>query len=112
MRLIFFADNSTNPWGLHVFGIYDAYVAWGTVEDATTGWSAKWVDGVVIEMDKFTPAPVADFTADVTSGPAPLTVAFTDNSTDAESWSWDFGDGATSPTGTRPTPTQTRAPTP
>ncbi|MDR9817470.1 MAG: PKD domain-containing protein [Candidatus Methanoculleus thermohydrogenotrophicum] len=96
MRLIFFADNSTNPWGLHVFGIYDAYVAWGTVEDATTGWSAKWVDGVVIEMDKFTPAPVADFTADVTSGPAPLTVAFTDNSTDAESWSWDFGDGATS----------------
>jgi hypothetical protein len=23
MRLIFFADNSTNPWGLHVFGNYD-----------------------------------------------------------------------------------------
>ncbi|WP_292393474.1 PKD domain-containing protein [Methanoculleus sp. UBA303] len=96
MRLIFFADNSTNPWGLHIFGTYDAYVAWGVKVDATTGWSAKWIDGVVIEVDKFTPAPVADFTANTTSGDAPLTVAFTDNSTGADSWSWDFGDGATS----------------
>ena len=23
MRLIFFADNSTNPWGIHAFGNYD-----------------------------------------------------------------------------------------
>ncbi|WP_321428976.1 PKD domain-containing protein [uncultured Methanolobus sp.] len=39
-------------------------------------------------------APVADFSADVTSGEASLTVCFTDTSTDAESWSWDFdGDG-------------------
>jgi len=41
--------------------------------------------------------PVANFTANVTSGPAPLTVAFTDTSTGAPgSWSWDFGDGSTS----------------
>jgi len=96
MRLIFFADNSTNPWGLHIFGIYDAYLAWGTWEDATTGWSAKWVDAVVIEVDFYTSTPVANFTADVTTGDAPLTVQFTDASTGAESWSWDFGDGATS----------------
>jgi len=39
----------------------------------------------------------ADFTADVTSGPFPLTVHFTDLSTgDITTWSWDFGDGATS----------------
>jgi PKD repeat protein len=39
----------------------------------------------------------ADFTADVTSGPVPLSVNFTDQSTgDITSWSWDFGDGATS----------------
>jgi len=25
MRLIFFADNSTNPWGIHAFGNYDWY---------------------------------------------------------------------------------------
>jgi PKD repeat protein len=34
--------------------------------------------------------PVANFSADVTSGTVPLTVQFTDQSTDAESWSWDF----------------------
>ncbi len=40
----------------------------------------------------------ADFTADVTSGPAPLAVRFTDSSTvvSPSAWLWDFGDGATS----------------
>jgi PKD repeat protein len=39
----------------------------------------------------------ADFTADLTSGLAPLTVKFKDQSTgDLTSWSWDFGDGSTS----------------
>jgi uncharacterized repeat protein (TIGR01451 family) len=38
--------------------------------------------------------PVADFTVDVTSGDAPLTVKFTDKSTNANIWSWDVnGDG-------------------
>ncbi|MFC1716235.1 PKD domain-containing protein [Candidatus Poribacteria bacterium] len=41
--------------------------------------------------------PVADFTASPTSGAAPLTVNFTDQSqNNPTSWSWDFGDGATS----------------
>jgi PKD repeat protein len=41
----------------------------------------------------------ADFTADPRSGPAPLTVSFTDLSTgDPTSWSWDFGDSRTSTT--------------
>ncbi|WP_135644158.1 PKD domain-containing protein, partial [Methanococcoides vulcani] len=39
--------------------------------------------------------PVADFTANVTEGIAPLTVAFTDNSTDAISWAWDIDDNGT-----------------
>jgi PKD repeat protein len=44
-----------------------------------------------------TPLTVADFSASQTTGNAPLTVAFTDNSTGAPtSWSWDFGDGGTS----------------
>ncbi len=40
----------------------------------------------------------ADFTANVTSGAAPLAVTFTDLSTvpNATAWSWDFGDGAAS----------------
>jgi len=41
--------------------------------------------------------PVADFSGNPTSGPAPLTVAFTDLSTNnPTSWSWTFGDGGTS----------------
>ncbi len=39
----------------------------------------------------------ANFSSDITSGTAPLTVQFTDASTgNPISWSWDFGDGQTS----------------
>ncbi len=41
--------------------------------------------------------PSATFTANATSGSAPLNVKFTDTSTNSPtSWSWDFGDGSTS----------------
>jgi len=41
-------------------------------------------------------APIANFTADITSGTAPLTVNFTDQSeNNPTSWQWDFGDGKT-----------------
>lgn len=41
--------------------------------------------------------PIADFAANATRGPQPLTVNFTDNSSGlVESWLWDFGDGNTS----------------
>ncbi len=41
-------------------------------------------------------APAANFTANVTTGYAPLTVQFTDTSTGAPtSWSWTFDDGTT-----------------
>ena len=43
-------------------------------------------------------APVADFTANPTSGAAQLAVTFTDTSTGGPTvWAWDFGDGGTSP---------------
>jgi PKD repeat protein len=42
--------------------------------------------------DNESAAPVADFSADVTSGEAPLTVQFSDLSAGAESWAWDFDD--------------------
>jgi PKD repeat protein len=54
------------------------------------------------------PSPVADFSANPTSGDAPLSIQFTDQSIYANEWSWDFGDGATSteqnPTYTYSTP--------
>jgi PKD repeat protein len=49
------------------------------------------------------PPPVAGFSGTPTSGPAPLTVTFSDESTGAvDSWLWDFGDGGSS-TGQNPT---------
>lgn len=44
------------------------------------------------------PAPVASFSASVTSGVAPFTATFTNQSRGGEltSWQWDFGDGHTS----------------
>jgi PKD repeat protein len=39
---------------------------------------------------------IAGFSGSPTSGPAPLTVNFVDQSTGATSWSWDFGDSGTS----------------
>ena len=43
-----------------------------------------------------TTVPTADFSGSPTSGEAPLTVSFTNNSSGATSYSWDFGDGGTS----------------
>ena len=41
--------------------------------------------------------PSADFSANPTTGTAPLEVSFTDGSTgDIDTWSWNFGDGGTS----------------
>ena len=42
------------------------------------------------------PPPVADFTANSTSGAAPFNVSFVNSSTGASSYSWDFGDGGSS----------------
>lgn len=52
--------------------------------------------GFITVTDQPPPPPQAGFSADPTSGNAPLTVQFTDNSTDAATWSWDFGDGNSS----------------
>ncbi len=58
-----------------------------------------------------TPGIEADFTADVTSGAAPLTVQFTDQSTgNVTSWAWDFnGDGMTDATTQNPSHQYTQA---
>ncbi len=49
-----------------------------------------------ISITAIPPPPAADFQADVTNGIPPLTVTFTDTSSQSPtSWDWDFGDGST-----------------
>ena len=78
------------------------------IRDDGDGANNNPTPGVDIDAIEYTPvceAPAADFSADPTSGPAPLTVTFT-NQVQATAGclsglSWDFGDGATS---TQPNP--------
>jgi PKD repeat protein len=62
----------------------------GVVQDGYMNFAAA-----ILQVEYSTPAaPVAAFSADATSGAAPLTVVFTDTSANAPtSWAWDFGDG-------------------
>ena len=57
-----------------------------------------YVDDVLVEGDTGGPMPpVADFIGSPTSGEAPLTVNFTDQSSNSPTaWSWTFGDGGSS----------------
>lgn len=54
------------------------------------------IDELSLMESENIPDPAADFFADITSGDAPLTVYFTDLSSNATSWLWDFGDGSSS----------------
>jgi PKD repeat protein len=69
--------------------VTDTNRSWGN-----TSLDAVYVDEMYIEVETTPGPPVADFTADDTSGDAPHTVNFTDLSTgNPTSWDWDFGDG-------------------
>ncbi|MBN1165893.1 MAG: PKD domain-containing protein [Methanospirillaceae archaeon] len=82
-----------------VYGLYgDRYIVGGfTRADAgdvigNHGSADYWV----VEFT-MVPVPIASFITDPVSGPAPLTVLFTDTSTGSPtSWDWAFGDGSTS----------------
>ena len=76
----------------------------GVIAKETATFKPGGVTCLDLSFEKTVAKPVARFTANITSGPAPLAVAFTDTSTGAESWSWNFGDGATS---TEQNPTHT-----
>ena len=67
---------------------------------SNTGGSDSLVIADFIVVGAPPPAPVADFSATPTSGPAPLAVIFTDASSNAPtSWAWDFqNDGVTDST--------------
>ncbi len=77
--------NNTNPYS-------DSRDLGSGIADAAKALAAAGCTGQCNET-----TPVADFSGSPTSGEAPLTVSFTDLSTNnPASWSWDFGDGGTS----------------
>ncbi len=85
MRLFFFADTSTNPWGYHVFGLWDMhenlaedrwhYYYDGNFWPSSSGLSVKYVDRVLIYSDD--PVPdVGDI--QITSSPEGATISIDD----------------------------------
>ncbi len=108
-----FTDTSTNSptswaWDFDNNGSTDStaqnplftYTGAGTYTVALTATNAAGSDPVT-KASLITvsppPAPVANFSGTPTSGAMPLTVAFTDLSTNGPTgWAWTFGDGGTS----------------
>lgn len=87
---------SANP--SHVYTSTGTFSVSLTVRDGIGNTSTKARPGY-ITVHPVPPAPVARFTANTTSGDAPLTVAFTDESSGSPyQWNWSFGDGEYSST--------------
>jgi PKD repeat protein len=93
-----FGDNGTssvkNP--SHQYTSAGTYTVKLTASNANgTGTTATKTGYITVSSAG--PTPVSDFSANVTSGVAPLTVQFTDLSTNSpNAWAWDFGDNGTS----------------
>jgi PKD repeat protein len=98
-----FGDGGTstakNPSHTYDVGTYT--VALTVANDVGSDTETKTRYIIVTEQAQL--PPVAGFSASPTSGNAPLTVNFTDSSTEnPTSWSWDFGDGAGTSTDQNP----------
>ena len=90
MRLVFFADNSTNPWGIHAFGNYDwhesaapeywYYYRQGDEKyPTTTGLSVQYVSDILIYSSNTVPSEPVSVTTEAGTTPtqagiSPLTI--------------------------------------
>jgi hypothetical protein len=83
MRLVFFADNSTNPWGIHAFGNWDwhesadpeyyyYYVQGGERYPTTTGLSVQMVNTLTIHQSSGSTKSATD--PSTTSAPLSLLI--------------------------------------
>ena len=71
-------------------------VRFRTADQSATGHLVEAGVDKFFVTDDVTSAPTAAFTSDITSGCAPLTINFDDNSVGAASWSWTFEGGTPS----------------
>jgi PKD repeat protein len=96
-----FGDGGTSDlqFVTHLYNRSGLYTVSVTVTDWAGQTVTKTMHHLIRVSDPVTPAPtpVADFSANTTTGPAPLAVQFTDGSGKAPyHWWWQFGDGASS----------------
>ncbi len=85
--------NSTAANPSHTYNAAGTYTVSLTVSSSSQGCNDTQTKTGYITVN---PTPTANFVGSPTSGEAPLTVNFTNQSTNATSWSWNFGDGGTS----------------
>lgn len=81
---------NSNAWDRLLYNAFD--VMNRNYHSEENGFSVR-----CLKDDENIDIPVAEFSADITSGVIPLAIVFSDLSTNEPiSWSWDFGDGSTS----------------
>jgi len=85
--------NSMVPQPVHVFeNNTEAPVTYTLTLEAENSFGCP---GTVSREVKINPSPIAEFTADIQSGCAPLTVTFDEMSQRATSFAWNYGDATT-----------------
>jgi len=85
-------DTSSLPIPTHIYnniGTYDVSLTVTNSNNCT--YDTLYSNLIVVQSQS-----VANFTISNSTGCAPLSIQFTDNSTDATTWFWEFGDGNTS----------------
>jgi beta propeller repeat protein len=102
---IIWQDNRNGNWDIYAYDLVTRQQISTTdksdqITPSIYGNKIVWTDYRNGKPDIYTGTisylPVANFTASPTSGKAPLTVKFTDKSTDGYYWAWKFGDKGTS----------------
>jgi len=83
-------SNSTEQNPVHIFSDIGRY---NVTLVATNGNGSSGVKSMNINVNRVLTPPIANFTANKTEGTTPLTVKFTDTSTNSPTgWKWNFGD--------------------